>query len=72
MTVTTTVIILAIAAALTVAFGYMGQRPMNPVKGPSLIPWRLLMVLSFTVSLLMIVHLLNLFGVQTGQQQTRY
>ncbi len=72
MTLTTTAVVLAVTAALTVLCGYMGQRPMNPVKGPSLIPWRFLMVLFFTASLLMVVHLLNLSGVPTGQNQPRY
>jgi len=67
-----TVILLAASAALTVFFGWMGSRPFDPNKGPRMVPWRFLMLLGFTVALLMVVHLLNLNGITTGQNQPRY
>jgi hypothetical protein len=60
---------LAIAAgllALTVFAGWRGARPSNPLKGPRMIPWRMIMLLSAACLLPMIVHVLNLVGVTTG------
>jgi hypothetical protein len=61
---------LAIAAgllALTVFAGWRGARPSNPLKGPRMIPWRMIMLLSAACLLPMIVHILNLMGVTTGR-----
>ncbi|HTM80218.1 hypothetical protein [Asticcacaulis sp.] len=44
---------------------------MNPHKGPRMVPWSLLMLLFFTATLFLIVHLLNLVGIQT-KPPTRY
>ena len=60
---------LAIAAgllAIAVFAGWRGARPSNPVKGPRMIPWRMIMLLSAAGLLPMIVHILNLVGVTTG------
>ncbi len=58
---------LAFTAALTVFFGWMGAKPPNLVRGPRLMPYRLLMVFSAAAAVLMVVHLVNLMGVATGQ-----
>ena len=61
---------LAIAAglfALAVFSGWRGARPPNPLKGPRLIPWRMIMLLAAAGLMPMIVHLLNLVGVHTGR-----
>ena len=66
-TLTLTVILLSVTSALTVLCGYMGARPMNPKKGPRLVPWRFLMLLFFTVSLFLLVHLLTILGLKQDQ-----
>jgi len=66
---------LAISAgllALAVGSGWMGARPPNPHKGPRLMPWRLIMLLSAAVLMVVLAHLLNLVGVTTGRQQGPY
>jgi hypothetical protein len=55
-----------IALALTVFCGWRGARPINVLKGPRMIPWRVLMMGSAVVLLLMAAHLLNLLGLKTG------
>jgi len=60
-----TVILLAVSALLTVFFGLMGARPMNPLKGPRMVPWRFLMMLMFTATLLLVVHLLTVLGLKS-------
>lgn len=67
MDMTITLAGLALAAALTVFFGWMGAKPPNLVRGPRLMPYRLLMVFSAAATVLMVVHVLNLMGVATGQ-----
>lgn len=61
---------LAIAAgllALAVFAGWRGARPPNPLKGPRMIPWRMIMLLSAACMMPILVHLLNLAGVTTGR-----
>ena len=62
-----TVILLCVTSALALLCGYMGQRPMNPRKGPRMLPWRFLMLLFFTLSLFLLVHLLTLLGLKQDQ-----
>lgn len=52
--------------ALALVCGWMGARPINVLKGPRMIPWRPLMMASVVGFMLMLVHLFNLLGVQTG------
>lgn len=65
LSLTLTVILLSLSALLTVFFGFMGARPVNPNKGPRMVPWRFLMLLTFTASLLLLVHLLTLLGLKS-------
>ena len=61
---------LAISAGLlglAVFAGWRGARAPNPLKGPRMIPWRMIMLLSAAGLLPMIVHVLNLLGVTTGR-----
>jgi hypothetical protein len=61
---------LALAAALpafAILCGWLGGRPPDPRRGPRLVPWRLLMVLSAGGALPFLVHLVNLAGMNTGR-----
>lgn len=66
MDFTSTVGAAAAAAVLTGLFGWLGARPPDLQRGPRLLPYRFLMVLSATILILMLVHLMNLAGVSTG------
>ncbi len=55
-------------AALAGLFGWLGARPIQPMRGPKLVPYRFLMLLCAAAVLYMLVHLLNLAGVTTGRQ----
>ncbi|OYX36488.1 MAG: hypothetical protein B7Y99_01800 [Caulobacterales bacterium 32-69-10] len=58
---------LAAATAAFAAFcGWRGAQPPDFVRGPRLVPWRLLMVLSVFGLVVLLVHLANLAGVTTG------
>ena len=54
-------------AAAAVFFGWRGAQPLDIKKGPRLIPWRPMMAASATATLVFLVHLMNLFGVNTGR-----
>lgn len=51
---------------LALVFGWLGARPINVLKGPRMVPWRPLMMACVVGLMLMLVHLFNLLGVQTG------
>ena len=56
---------LAITAALiglTTFAGWRGARPPDLLKGPRMIPWRIVMVSSAAVALMFLVHLASLLG----------
>jgi len=59
----------AVFLVLAVAFGWLGARPINVLKGPRMMPWRPMMMVCVVALMLMVVHLVNLLGVQTGNQQ---
>jgi len=54
----------AVAAfiGLTLLAGWRGSRPPDLLKGPRMIPWRLVMVTSAAVVLVLLVHLASLLG----------
>ncbi len=62
-----TLVSAAVGLGLAVLCGWRGARPPNPHKGPRMIPWRFLMLLAAAWVLLMVVHLANLMGVETGR-----
>jgi hypothetical protein len=53
---------LAIASALVVLFGWLGARPPNFDRGPRLVPYRFLMLLSAVVVEFLLVHVKELAG----------
>lgn len=67
MSLQTTLAIAAALLALTVFAGWRGARPSNPAKGPRMVPWRMIMLLSAACSMPMLVHILNLLGMKTGR-----
>lgn len=66
-----TLVACAFFLVLAILCGWMGARPINVLKGPRLVPWRPLMMVCVVALMLMMVHLANLLGFQTGNQ-TRY
>ena len=62
-----TLAILAGAVAFGAFCGWRGARPPDFTRGPRMIPWRGLMMLSAVGVLVMLVHLVNLAGVKTGR-----
>ncbi len=71
MDLTATLVTAVVLLFLAVVCGWRGARPSNVLKGPRMIPWRPLMMVCVVALMLMLVHLVNLLGVETGNQ-TRY
>lgn len=71
MDLTATIATAVVLLLLAVLCGWRGARPSNVLKGPRMIPWRPLMMVCVVAFMLMLVHLVNLLGVETGNQ-TRY
>lgn len=64
VTITTLVVLLILATVC----GWRGARPANILKGPRMMPWRPLMMICVVAAMLLLVHLLNLLGLETGHQ----
>ncbi len=56
-------------AALAAFASWRAGRPWDDAR-PPLLPWRFIIILSVFALLLALVHLLNLFGVETGRENT--
>ena len=59
--------LLAAFVAAGVFCGWRGSLPSQPARGVRMIPWRPLMVASAVGALVMLVHLANLMGFETGR-----
>ena len=55
--------LLAAALALTIFAGWRGSRPWDLTRGVRMVPWRLIMLLSGAVILVLAVHLGTLMGI---------
>ena len=59
--------LLAAFVAAGVFCGWRGSLPSQPARGVRMMPWRPLMVASAVGVLVMLVHLANLMGFETGR-----
>ena len=57
-----TLILLAVCLAVTLFAGWRGALPPDLMKGPRMAPWRFMMLMFGAVSFLLAVHLAALFG----------
>ena len=64
MDIATTLSGLIACVGMAVFSGWRGAQAPNPAKGPRLIPWRFLMVLTATVAVLFAAHALTLTGIK--------
>lgn len=68
MELTQTLTIGGVLLAVTLLAAWRGARPPDLRRGPRLIPYRFIMLLGATGLLVILVHLVNLMGVSTGQR----
>ena len=57
---------LVVAVAAATLTGWMGARPPDPSRGPRLIPWRLLMLLSVTAAVAVLTLMAQVAGGSDG------
>lgn len=67
MTLPVTFALALVFAGLTALFGWLGARSPDLMRGPRLLPYRFLMLGSAAFTVMLLVHLVNLAGVHTGQ-----
>ena len=68
MSLQVTLAALIVALGATALFGWLGARPPDLHRGPRLAPYRFLMLLGAAACLLLLVHLANLAGIETGRR----
>lgn len=56
MSLTLSLVLIGVSLALTVFCAWRGARPAAPMRGPRLIPWRLLMVLFTFAAIVFLVQ----------------
>ena len=64
MDLTVTLILLAVAVAVTALSGWRGALAPDPIRGPRMVPWRFLMILSAALVMLLLIHLATLLGAE--------
>ena len=67
MSLSVTVAALVLILGIGGLAAWRGARPWDPRRGPRMMPWRAIMVLSGALALYLAAHLLNLLGVTTGR-----
>ncbi|MGD2133300.1 MAG: hypothetical protein PVI23_10940 [Maricaulaceae bacterium] len=63
-----TVALIALGLGVLVFAAWRHGRPPDFAKGPRMIPWMMIVLVAATWLLVMVVHLANLFGLETGQR----
>jgi hypothetical protein len=63
MDLKTTAGLIVLAIALAALFGWLGGRPPNPLRGPRMVPYRLLMGLCAVAVLVLATHLAGVLGI---------
>ncbi len=71
MSLTLTVIILIIAVAIFAFGAWRDSRPREP-GNPTLFSWKPVYMIALVVSVVMLVHLANMFGIETGKGRGRF
>ena len=67
MNLQVTVALLLSALAVGAFCAWRGAQPPDLIKGPRMVPYRFLMVMSAAAAMLFLVHLVNLLGYTTGR-----
>jgi hypothetical protein len=63
VSLTLTLILLAIAGGVTGFAGWRGAQPPDFVRGPRMVPWRFVMLAAAALFMLLLIHLVTLLGV---------
>ena len=58
-----TLIVLTLSIGLMLFAGWRGGRPLDLTRGPRMMPWRFIMLLSGALASLLLIHVTTLLGV---------
>jgi hypothetical protein len=72
MSLVATFVALAVVIGLTAFSGWRGSRPPDLIRGPRMAPWRFLMLIGITVAIFLLIHLINLAGLDTSAAAPRF
>lgn len=67
MSMTPTLALLLLATGLMIFSGWRGARPLDMTKGPRMMPWRFIMLLSGALAALLLIHVGALLGIVRPQ-----
>jgi hypothetical protein len=67
MSMSLTLALVVAVTALAIFAGWRGALPWEPTKGVRMIPWRLIMVMSGAVLMVLLIHLATLLGMPQRQ-----
>ena len=67
MSMSLTLALVVAVTALVIFAGWRGALPWEPTKGVRMIPWRLIMVMSGAVLMVLLIHLATLLGMPQRQ-----
>ena len=71
MSLSLTLILIALTSGLTFLCGWRGARPINLARvQPRMMPWRFLMLLFAALTMLLLIHVVSLMG--GGPQPIQY
>ncbi len=56
-----TAALIAAAAAATALLAWLGARPVKLMSAPRLVPYRVLMLFTFTLTVVLVAHLVGIF-----------
>lgn len=63
MSLTLTLILTALSVGLTILCGWRGAKPTDIMRAkPRMMPWRFLMLLFAALTMLLLIHVVNLLG----------
>jgi hypothetical protein len=72
MSLVATCIALAVVIGFAAFSGWRGSRPPDLIRGPRMAPWRFLMLIGITVAIFLLIHLINLAGLDTSAAAPRF
>lgn len=72
MSLPLTLSLMALAAIIFGLSAWRAGRPWNPMRGPRMIPWTVIAILTGAFFLLLLAHLYSFAGVETGRGLRRF
>jgi len=72
MSFSVTLAVFAAFLGMAVFSGWRGARPPDLARGPRMVPWRSLMLLSVVACIFLSTHLINLAGFDTSAAGPRF